>query len=274
MANLRLFVEDLLRSELSVARKKLDNFVLENVSQLSDEAWLSLSNDVIACVVESASSCKVEFTSEDRYWSDFSISLLEKDREEFGELSLSNEETVYQLLGVMGKCYVFGVYHGSVVKLPRRVTLKLLKSHFGKSCEFFIKKGLSPLVVEIHLPKLFNKKLSPILNTESHLKIAEFVNRNKSVKGVFNANWYYDPHVGKISPNLNYLSEFASTNGAMLVKMSSDKSAIGDATTKSKTRKEKYDRGEYLPMRYARLWPSEKILKWAENFKLELVLPR
>ena len=265
MTDISLFVEELLLSDLSVARKRIGSFVSENQDQLSDEAWLSLSTELIECIVKSVSRGNVDISSEERYWRDFAHRLLERDRQEFGVVSLSNEETIYQLLGMMGKCYVFGIYHGSLVRLPKKISLKLLKNHFGNAFGTLLKSGLSPLVIEIHLPKLYNKKLTPYLNTESHLKIAEFLNRQSGIKGVFNANWYYDPNIGKISPNLNYLSEFASTNGAMLVRLSPDPSAIVDATSKSKTRKEKYEKGEYLPTRYARFWPSEKISKWADT---------
>jgi len=188
MTDISLFVEELLLSDLSVARKRIGSFVSENQDQLSDEAWLSLSTELIECIVKSVSRGNVDISSEERYWRDFAHRLLERDRQEFGVVSLSNEETIYQLLGMMGKCYVFGIYHGSLVRLPKKISLKLLKNHFGNAFGTLLKSGLSPLVIEIHLPKLYNKKLTPYLNTESHLKIAEFLNRQSGIKGVFNAN--------------------------------------------------------------------------------------
>lgn len=259
------FVEGLLLSDLSSARKKIGQLVSENKDQLPEKEWLLLSHDVIDCVVRQAIKSGVNLPSEEKCWREFAYSLLQKDEQEFGKSSLSNEETMYQLLGMMGKCYVFGIYHGSLIKMPKEVSLKLLKSHFGSAFGHVLRNGFSPLVIEIHLPKLYNKKLAPNLNNQSHKKISEFLHSRSDVKGVFNANWYYDPNVGKISPNLAYLSEFASTNGAMLVKLASDQSAIGDATSKSKTRRDKYEKGEYLPTRYARFWPAEQIIKWAET---------
>lgn len=263
--DINLFVEELLLSDLSGARKKIGRLVSENKDQLSEREWLLLSHDIIDCVVKHTLKSSGSIASEQKSWCKFAYSLLKKDEQEFGKSSLSNEETMYQLLGMMGKCYVFGIYHGSLIKMPKEVTLKILKSHFGDAFGYVLKNGFSPLVIEIHLPKLYNKKLAPSLNNESHQKISEFLRSRPDVKGVFNANWYYDPNVGKISPNLAYLSEFASTNGAMLVKLAPDQSAIGDATSKSKTRREKYKQGEYLPTRYARFWPSEKILMWADT---------
>jgi len=263
MMDINLFVEELLLSSFSDARKKISRLVLDNKDQLSEKEWLLLSHEIIDCVVKRTVKTSDTVAPENFFWGEFAYSLLKKDQQEFGKSSLSNEETMYQLLGMMGKCYVFGIYHGSLIKMPKEVSLKLLKSHFGRSFSHVFKNGFSPLVVEIHLPKLYNKKLAPALNNESHQKISEFLRSRPDVKGVFNANWYYDPNVGKISPNLAYLSEFASTNGAMLVKLAPDQSAIGDATSKSKTRKEKYEKGEYLPTRYARFWPATQIMKWA-----------
>jgi hypothetical protein len=197
------------------------------------------------------------------YWRAFARQLIESDRSKGMDVTLHNEETVHQLLGVLGKQPVFGIYHGSFIRLPRQMTFRLLRTFGPRYLPTLIRVGISPQVLEIHLPKLKNRRLNELHNVESHLQVAQLLAANPSILGVFNSNWYYDPALASISPNLAHLAKFASSNGAFLVKIGSDSGAVVDATSHSATRRRHFEAGDYMPTRYGRFWPRDALLAWA-----------
>jgi hypothetical protein len=197
------------------------------------------------------------------HWRAFARHLLETDRAHGADVSLNNEETVHQLLGVLGKQPVFGIYHGCFVRLPRRMTVRLVQQHGWRYLPTLLQVGAAPLALELHLPKLRNKRLDEALNIESHLQMARLLTHNPAVRGVFNSNWFYDPALGAISPRLAFLSTFASSHGAYLVRIGPDPGAVADATSHSATRRRHFEAGDYMPTRYGRFWPREALLTWA-----------
>jgi hypothetical protein len=197
------------------------------------------------------------------HWRAFARQLLEADRLQGADVSLCNEETVHQLLGALGKQPVFGIYHGCFVRLPRRMTVRLLQQHGWRYLPTLLRVGVAPLVLELHLPKLQNKRLDEALNLQSHLEMARLLAHNPAVQGVFNSNWFYDPALGTISPRLAFLSAFASSHGAFLVRIGPDPGAVADATSHSATRRRHFEAGDYMPTRYGRFWHREALLAWA-----------
>ena len=93
--------------------------------------------------------------------------------------------------------------------------------------------------------------------------IAIMVKKNKQVKGVIAASWYYDPILSKISPRLSYLHDLPKSYGADFFFVCNDIS--GNAFVRSRTRLKLYRQGKYLPKKYLMIWPRNKIITWAKS---------
>ncbi|MEW6760125.1 MAG: hypothetical protein AB1437_04820 [Pseudomonadota bacterium] len=81
--------------------------------------------------------------------------------------------------------------------------------------------------------------------------------------GSFAASWFYDPAVARVSPHLAYLREIPESGGAHMLLISSGPDAVGNAVSKSATRRRLYEAGEYEPKIYMIVWPKEKQKAWA-----------
>jgi len=81
--------------------------------------------------------------------------------------------------------------------------------------------------------------------------------------GSFAASWFYDPAVVRISPHLAYLREIPESGGARILLVSTGPDAVGNALSKSTTRRRLYEAGEYVPKIYMIVWPREKQKAWA-----------
>ena len=95
---------------------------------------------------------------------------------------------------------------------------------------------------------------------KSYLQIAEMLKRDESIKGLVRTSWYFDPHIKIISPHLGYLQDLPMKNGAKLFRVGKDES--GNALSTSKSRRELYDKGDYIPMDYLLVWPRNEMIKW------------
>lgn len=86
-----------------------------------------------------------------------------------------------------------------------------------------------------------------------------------SVGGVLGSSWFFDPALQTVSPRLAYLWNLIMDNGGLSFCMGSSSSDIDNATVTSKTRKAKYEAGEYLPTKYKLIWPRKAMIQWAES---------
>jgi len=100
---------------------------------------------------------------------------------------------------------------------------------------------------------------------EFYLRIAELLRRNPGTKGVFGTAWFRDPALARVSPRLVYLRTMITDNGGRLFPLGRcGANGIRDATAKSATRRELYEKGEYTPMDYLVVWPRKELLAWAD----------
>lgn len=96
-------------------------------------------------------------------------------------------------------------------------------------------------------------------------RIAEMLDAEQDVKGVFGSSWFFDPEVARVSPRLSYLRDIPMRNGAFSIRLGTSESDISLATKKSNTRRTLYERGEYFPVSYALIWPRSEVLGWARR---------
>jgi hypothetical protein len=97
-----------------------------------------------------------------------------------------------------------------------------------------------------------------------YLMLADMLCMNPEIRGMWGGSWFYDPALEHISPNLTYLRERPQKNGAVVVYSHVDMD--GGALSRSKTRRELFEAGRYVPKSYALVWPREKMLAWATSF--------
>ena len=198
-------------------------------------------------------------------WADRALTLLEDVRVSGAFPSLQDDAGIVESLVLLGKYLPVGIYHAVLTGVPRSLLLSVewadrLRVASYVAVEF---RGFKP-VIDIHLPQLRARRLLEADYVETHRRLAWLLGHNPKIRGLYNSAWYYDPEVGKISPNLGFLSAFASAHGAILVSLGSDSSSVQDATWKSARRRAAYEAGTYVPTRYARLWSRRRILAWAE----------
>lgn len=98
-----------------------------------------------------------------------------------------------------------------------------------------------------------------------YLRVAEVLTRREHVRGLAMTSWFYDPALLEISPRLAYLQTRPQERGAHLMKHGSSDHAIEFATRTSETRRQAYEKGQYLPTEYSILWGRRELLTWANQ---------
>lgn len=97
-------------------------------------------------------------------------------------------------------------------------------------------------------------------------RMALLLKKEPKVKGIFGSSWFFDPKLKNISPHLSYLKNLVTDNGGKLFYLGSSEEAIKDATLKSRTRKQLFIEGKYIPTRYLIVWPRKELIKWSLTF--------
>lgn len=97
-----------------------------------------------------------------------------------------------------------------------------------------------------------------------YMRLAELLELNPAVKGLFGASWWYDPKIEEIAPELLFLQRVPIENGARVFHVGSDPEATKDALIFSKKRKLLYEAGKFRPSRYMLVWARHDILNWAK----------
>jgi hypothetical protein len=101
------------------------------------------------------------------------------------------------------------------------------------------------------------------------LRIADLLETNDEIKGVFGSSWWYDPEVERITPRIKYLRQRPLEKGASIFRMGSDQAALINATSFSRLRREKYATGEDVPTNYLMVWGRDDLLLWAKRSRAE-----
>ena len=113
--------------------------------------------------------------------------------------------------------------------------------------------------IHTHLSELVD--FNPEGWDECYLRLAGMLELHPEVRGMWGGSWFYDPELESLSPRLSYLRQVPVANGARLY--FSNVLSDGGALSKSKTRREAYERGEYTPKAYVLIWPRNELIDWA-----------
>lgn len=146
----------------------------------------------------------------------------------------------------------------------RKVLISRGWKQFFKFLYFYIfiernNKNFCQTHVHLSIVKHFN----PEEIHESYLRVAELLEINPQIKGLFGASWYYDPALERVSPHLTYLRTQQEENGAWIFYIEPEKS--GDPFARSKTRKKLFEEGKYKPELYLSVWPRKSILAYKQK---------
>ncbi len=129
-------------------------------------------------------------------------------------------------------------------------------------------KGFRPFY-EMHMDPRSRRQFTPEGWDRCYLRVADLLEMNAQIKGLFGSSWWYDPKVEEITPNLGFLRRRPLENGACIFRMGSDEAAVGNATRFSRLRRERYERGEYMPTNYLMVWGRDDLLGWAKHARAE-----
>lgn len=96
-----------------------------------------------------------------------------------------------------------------------------------------------------------------------YARIAQLLEGRPNIRGMVGTSWFYDPQLVDISPRLAYLQQRPLERGAFLIPHATNPHDIEYATRTSKTRRARYEAGDYKPVSHSLLWPRAKLLDWA-----------
>ncbi|WP_321395215.1 hypothetical protein [Emcibacter sp.] len=149
--------------------------------------------------------------------------------------------------------------------VPRSLLFKKGISQFFRLAimMLFGLKGRGPLLtIHIHLANL--EQFNPAGWEKSYRLIGEILELNTHLKGLMRHAWFFDPAVAKISPKLAYLREIPEQYGAGIF-YHSDEDADSGALTRSGTRRNLFEKGDYTPRVYYLLWPRRQLINYSRT---------
>ncbi len=129
-------------------------------------------------------------------------------------------------------------------------------------CLIFTAGGFSPFCV-IHTHARFATMADPSRLEDGYLRIAELLQRDTTLRGLYRRGWMLDPAVGKISPHLACLRQVPLENGAEFFPCRTTKHDLRHSLTRSPLRQRLYESGTYRPSAAAFIWPRQAMLSWA-----------
>lgn len=124
----------------------------------------------------------------------------------------------------------------------------------------FMQSGGFTGFYQVHTHLLELDEFNPEGWENMFLWVAEMMEINPHIRGVFCASWLYDPALENISPHLAYMSGGAKEKGAFL--FFGDCDPHSGALVKSRTRRRLYAEGKYIPKTYYLVWPRVVALDW------------
>lgn len=153
--------------------------------------------------------------------------------------------------------------------LSKRFLLKggISQCYNGLIFIFFDLKGFKPLY-EMHTDSKDSdllKEFNPEGFKKSYFRIAELLNKNKDIKGIFGTSWFYDPSLDNVSPRLTYVRKMLIEAGGKIFYIGSDDQAVRNSIQKSKNRRKLYQEGKYLPTNYLIVCPRRKLIEWVKR---------
>ena len=131
-------------------------------------------------------------------------------------------------------------------------------------------KGQTVPFIESHLVShdpVFHDDLSLEGVTNNRRLVAQWVRMDKNIKGSYGVSWFVDPQIAIISPRHAYVHTFMRSTGYKFFYYGLSEIAIKHAVSTSKTRKNLYREGKYVPTNYLTAISRKRLLSWADKMK-------
>lgn len=149
--------------------------------------------------------------------------------------------------------------------LPRSVILKGGIAQFFKGCwMIYGRLGSHRPVFEIHTHLANVREFTPEGWNRAYRLMADLLEANPEVRGLFRGSWFFDPVIPEISPNLAYLQDLPLANGAAALFYANLGPDCG-AFARSTKRRALYDEGKYTPKSYLLIWPRDALIAAARH---------
>lgn len=179
-----------------------------------------------------------------------------------GTLDVSPSNDVYlKDLGVVRLRLVPCVSH--LLYLHSGVPRRVLFRHPSLLGPVLRMGGVRP-VVENHVHPLMLDHFNEEGRERCYELIGELLRERGELRGLMGASWYYDPHLGRVTPRLAYLHDVPARNGASVVPAEREGADSG-ALARSAHRRALYETGKYQPHNYLMLWPRDDILHYLSS---------
>lgn len=94
--------------------------------------------------------------------------------------------------------------------------------------------------------------------------VAKMAEVNPAIRGVVGGSWFYDPLISTVSPRFSFIGETIADGGAELY-FSHVEGAQSGALSRSRTRREAFENGHYVPRNFALFWPRRSLIKWLKR---------
>jgi hypothetical protein len=150
--------------------------------------------------------------------------------------------------------------------VPRRI---LLTSGHGApfaslSCAiyFAFSFGGFASACEIHTSLKQLGEFTPDGWRRCYVRIAELMQLNPGVRGMFGSSWFYDPALSQISPRQDYLRDEPCGYGARVFRVGPDEGSTRNALATSSSRRKLHAEGKYQPCSHMLVWARADVLKF------------
>jgi len=119
---------------------------------------------------------------------------------------------------------------------------------------------------EPHWDRRYIKYFSPIEYERCCVRVADMMVANPHIKGIAVPSWWYDPQLGKISPEMAFLLDVPKAGGARFMVLEGyNRYLLSDALAHSPLRKAAHEAGAYDPKSIMMVWPRAAIIAWANR---------
>jgi len=168
----------------------------------------------------------------------------------------------------------FGLFDGKFPFKDFYPTPKKILRDFNALAHLpFVFAGFLPLYnmhIDPHDPYLMSQRDDKVFY-RTYIRIAEMLKPREHIGGICSSSWMKDPAVSKISPRHNHRNELWLENGAELFYIGMNEETTRNAIAASPTRRRLYLEGRYTPKNYITIWPRERLIRWADARRKQLV---
>ena len=124
--------------------------------------------------------------------------------------------------------------------------------------------GFRPMY-QMHMDPRLVLEFHPMGWERCYQRIAELLDVNPNILGVFGSSWWFDPKLEEVSPRLAFIRKLPQLNGAQVFRIGEDLASTNNALANSKPRQALHRQGKYRPINYLLIWRRNDLIAWARE---------